>query len=150
MIPFPVWLARMSLEYHVEDIFLVAHVMSLKQGTIWLGQSPAERPAMGQEGQWYYLLALRVRPGAPAVLQIVGLRKSTGHSTQGGLPRLQPGHPESCMLQPRQLSPKEAAVPGACFDGFICHAATWPLGQGSAQSLSPGLMVFARVTWVDL
>lgn len=91
----------MSLEYHVEDIFMVACVALLKKGSTWLGQSPTERPAMGQAGQWYYLLALTVRHGTVAVLQIMGLRRSTGHSTQGGLSSLQPGHPESCVLQPR-------------------------------------------------
>ena len=89
----------MSLDYHVENIFMVAYVVLLQQGTTWLGQSPTERPAMGQIGQWYYLLALRERPGALAVLQIMGLRRSTGHSAQGGVSTVQPGHPESFMLQ---------------------------------------------------
>lgn len=71
---------------------MVAYVVLLKQDTTWLAQSPT---AMGQVGQWYYLLALRVKPGPLAVLQMMGLRRSPGHNTQDGLSRLQPSHPES-------------------------------------------------------
>lgn len=102
----------------------VACMVLLQQGTTWLGQSPTKRPAMGQVGQWSYLLVWRVRQGSPALLLTgMGLRRSTGHSMQGGASRLKPDLPASWVFRQGELSSKQAARPGGACLGLLCHAA---------------------------